>query len=68
MSFWRTGTQPVDSMDASFIRVFTGNAFEAPSRTGHQRPRPRRLLRTLLAWLPQPLHPHLKPSSKGMRP
>jgi hypothetical protein len=41
-----------------FSLVFGGNAFEAPPRTAHQRPRPRRqlrrTLRALLAWLLMP--------------
>lgn len=47
---------------ADFSLVFGGNAFEAPPRTAHQRPRPRRhqrgpvrrTLRALLAWLLMP--------------
>lgn len=43
----------------TFDRVLTGNAFEAPPRVHHQRPRPRRsrlrrTLRALLLWLLQP--------------
>ncbi len=42
-----------------FARIFTGNAFEAPPRVRHQRPRPRRsrlrrTLRALVLWLLQP--------------
>ena len=48
-------TQPRDH----FARVFTGNAFEAPPRVRHQRPRThrhslRRTLRALVLWLLQP--------------
>lgn len=47
------------SAGADFHRVFTGNAFEAPPRIRHQRPRPhrrslRRTLRALVLWLLQP--------------
>jgi hypothetical protein len=63
-TFWRP-----TSID-SFQRIFTGNAFEGPPITSHQRPRLRRrlrrTLRALMVWLLQPQPLFTAPSSKHL--
>jgi hypothetical protein len=56
---WCLRARPEASCAPDLRLVFTGNAFEAPPRTRHQRRKPRergmrRTLRALVLWLLQP--------------
>jgi hypothetical protein len=58
-SGWWLRARPAAPCAPDLRLVFTGNAFEAPPRTRHQRRKPRerslrRTLRALVLWLLQP--------------